>query len=101
MISYRKGAYHNIDHETIAEKVRKEGFDPIMVHDGPGYVYPEHDHPETKLLVFLKGSMRVNVGDESFDCSPGDKLVIPGNTIHSAIAGEQGCTFFWSEKLVP
>ena len=39
------------------------------------------------------------VGDNTFNCSPGDKVVIPGNVEHEATAGPEGCVFFWSEKL--
>jgi quercetin dioxygenase-like cupin family protein len=100
MIVYTAQAYKGMNSNRIAEIIRQEGFDPILINDMPGYTYPEHEHPETKLLAFLKGSMQVNVGNQSFACSAGDKLVIPGNTVHSAIAGDRGCTFFWSEKLL-
>ncbi len=44
--------------------------------------------------------MEVKVGEETFQCKPGDKLIIPGDTKHSAIVGHDGCEFFWSEKLI-
>lgn len=96
---YQAQFYKDIDKERIAEEVEAEGFEPVCISDPPGRIYELHKHPETKLLVFLEGSMEVTVKDVSFNCSPGDKLVIPGNTEHSAVVGSSGCTFFWSEKL--
>lgn len=96
---YQGAFYKTIDHERIAEEVRREGFDPILISDPPGRIYHPHSHPETKLLVFLSGNMEVRVKGEKYDCRPGDKLIIPGNDEHSAHAGPEGCAFFWSEKL--
>ena len=96
---YQAGFYKTTDRERIAEEVREEGFDPVCISDPPGRAYEPHRHAETKLLVFLEGSMEVTVKGQRFQCKPGDKLVIPGNAEHSAVAGPEGCVFFWSEKL--
>lgn len=97
---YKQKYYKSIDQAAIAQEVRKEGFVPILVYNESGYIYRHHSHPETKLLVFLKGTMDVTVGDKTYHCTAGDKLIIPGNTPHSASVGEAGCMFYWSEKLV-
>lgn len=91
--------FESMNRSQIAEQIRKEGFDPIYVQDPPGRVYRTHNHPETKLLAFLEGSMEVTVAGQKFYCRPGDKLIIDGNIEHSALAGPEGCGFFWSEKL--
>ncbi len=96
---YHAGAYKDMNREAIAEEVKKEGFDPIYIDDPPGRLYPQHSHPETKLLVFLRGAMEIKVKGEKYHCSHGDKLIISGNTEHSAKVGPEGCAFFWSEKL--
>jgi len=31
--------YESMDREEIAAQIRKEGFDPIYVHDPPGRIY--------------------------------------------------------------
>ncbi len=97
---YYPDFYKNITTEEIKRRIEKEGFDPILFSNGPGEVYSPHSHPETKLLVFLDGTMEVTVDGKKYQCNRGDKLVIPGNITHSAIAGGKGCTFFWSEKLI-
>src|SRR5438309_7332769 len=97
---YKAKYYKTTDRKKIAEEVRKEGFNPIVISDRPHFIYSEHQHPETKLLVFLEGSMDVTVAGKTYHCEPGDKLIVPGNTRHSAVVGDKGCTFFWSEKLM-
>ena len=84
----------------MASAIHDEGFDPLLITDPPGAKYPPHTHPETKLLAFLRGSMEVTVKGERFNCKPGDRVLIPGNTEHSALVGPDGCDFFWSEKLL-
>jgi quercetin dioxygenase-like cupin family protein len=95
---YQAKFYKSINEERIAEEVRREGFDPLRIIDPPGRIYHPHRHPETKLLVFLHGSMSVKIAGEQYDCHAGDKLIISGNTEHSAVVGSEGCAFFWSEK---
>jgi len=97
---YSKQAFKNLSRAEIEKQIVREGFDPVLIHDHPGFYYSPHEHPETKLLVFLDGSMEVSVGEMSFECQPGDKLIIPGNTTHSARVGPQGCLFYWSEKIM-
>ncbi|MBI2616676.1 AraC family ligand binding domain-containing protein [Candidatus Gottesmanbacteria bacterium] len=97
---YYQNFYANLKDEEISRSIIAEGFDPMHYTNGPGDIYPPHKHPETKLLAFLSGSMDVVVGEEKFHCVRGDKLVIAGNVTHSARVGNDGCTFFWSEKLM-
>ncbi|HEX9879558.1 MAG TPA: cupin domain-containing protein [Candidatus Binatia bacterium] len=91
--------YRETERELIIQSVRAEGFHPLCISAPPGRVYAPHSHAETKLLVFLKGGMRVTVAGEDYQCDAGDRLVIQGNVEHSAVAGPEGCVFLWSERL--
>ncbi len=97
---YYPDFYNNMDTDEIQKNIINEGFNPISFSNNPGDIYRSHSHPETKLLAFLQGSMEVIVDDEKFLCKSGDKLVIDGNVKHSAIVGDEGCRFFWSQKLI-
>ncbi|MEX0616321.1 MAG: AraC family ligand binding domain-containing protein [Candidatus Woykebacteria bacterium] len=100
LFMYQPDFYKGLEEEKIAESVKAEGFNPIRFSNATGDSYSPHKHPETKLLAFLKGNLEVKVGGEDFQCKAGDKLVVPGNTLHSSVAGPEGCEFFWSEKLL-
>lgn len=97
---YKAKFYKTIDKDRIADDARKNGFNPVLITDKPGFIYKEHKHPETKLLIFLKGGMCVTVSGKHFHCRPGDKLIVPANTEHSAKVDPEGCTFFWAEKII-
>lgn len=97
---YFKDFYAGLSEEETEARIREEGFDPMKYHNNPGDVYALHQHPETKLLAFLEGTMEAKVGEETFSCSKGDKLIIPGGVPHSAVVGKDGCIFFWSEKII-
>jgi quercetin dioxygenase-like cupin family protein len=90
----------NIPRDQIITYIAKEGFHPTLITDPPKFNYETHQHPETKLIVCLEGSMKVTVNEEIFDFEPGDLLKIPGNTSHSGVVGERGCVYFWSEKIL-
>jgi mannose-6-phosphate isomerase-like protein (cupin superfamily) len=96
---YQPGFYGNLKPLEIRERILVEGFDPVQINDPPAYIYPPHHHPETKLLAFLSGGMDVLVANQTYHCGIGDRLLIPGNVEHSAHVTENGCVYFWSEKL--
>jgi hypothetical protein len=43
--------------------------------------------------------MDVRVSGETYRCTAGDKLVVPGSTEHAALVGPEGRTFYWSEQV--
>jgi len=97
---FQKAFFKDLPRETIKEEMQKEGFAPTIISNGPGFIYEPHKHTETKYLVCLEGTMDVTVKDKMYSFEPGDKLIVPGNTLHKAIVGKNGCIFFWSEKGV-
>ena len=95
----KKGYYSDKSDGEIKRSIEDEGFSPLIIKDSPGFVYELHSHPATKLLAILSGSMEVQVNGEPYSLHPGDRFVIPGNSPHSALVGNEGCVFFWSEKI--
>jgi quercetin dioxygenase-like cupin family protein len=97
---FHKAFFADTPREKIKQTMQKEGFSPDVITVNPGFIYEPHEHHETKYLVCLEGSMNVKVNGKTYDFEPGDKLIIKGNTQHSAITGKNGCVFFWSEKII-
>ncbi len=98
-VVYERGAFRETSPEEVRATVSQEGWEPLLVRDAPGAIYPEHEHVEDKLLVFLEGSMMVETGGKTYHCEPGDRLVIPGSQRHAAWVGSEGCAFLWSEQI--
>lgn len=96
---FQKGFFKDVSEEKIKEAMEADGFSPVVIHDEPGYVYERHKHQEDNFLVCLEGGMELTVGGKLCDFQPGDKLIIPHNTIHFGKVGEKGCKYFWAAKL--
>jgi quercetin dioxygenase-like cupin family protein len=97
---YIPNYYSNQTEAEIYVSIKNEGFNPLKIRNSANHTYSSHDHHETKLLAILEGSIQITVNNELFYCKKGDKIIIPGNLLHSAKVGPDGCTFFWSEKLM-
>jgi quercetin dioxygenase-like cupin family protein len=95
---FQKSKYKNVSEVDVKNLIISNSFLPVKITNTSGYTYEPHQHPETKLLVILQGSMKVSVEGNDYDCEAGDQIIIPGDTIHSAVVGDNGCVFFWSEK---
>ena len=49
----------------------------------PGHSSPKHHHPNTQILVVLKGKLKIEVdGQELQTLLEGDSVYIPGNEMH-------------------
>ncbi|MGH2472129.1 MAG: cupin domain-containing protein [Candidatus Limnocylindria bacterium] len=60
--------------------------------NGPGDTYGEHEHGYTKVLYCTQGSIDfVPADDRRVSLGPGDRLVLPPRTRHSALVGPEGC----------
>ena len=60
--------------------------------NGPGDRYPSHAHSYEKLLYCVRGSITFVLEAEgrSLELGPGDRLVLPAGTVHSAWVGPHG-----------
>jgi len=51
-----------------------------------GAVLPVHDHPQEQTGYLVAGVLRLTIGDETRDMSPGDSWSIPGGVPHGGVA---------------
>jgi quercetin dioxygenase-like cupin family protein len=80
------------DPGSIEEALRREARDVYGWSNAPGDTYPEHEHGYTKLLYCARGSIDfVLRNGERVAMKPGDRLVLPPRTPHSAVVGPEGC----------
>jgi quercetin dioxygenase-like cupin family protein len=56
--------------------------------------YEAHVHPKDKKLWCADGSITFTIGTKDIPLQAGDGLVIPANTMHSAVAGFMGCVCY-------
>ncbi len=62
-----------------------------FVRLAPGAVMPDHHHPHEQLGYVLEGSMMLNIAGDERNLQPGDAYTIPGNVVHRAAGGPDGC----------
>lgn len=49
-----------------------------------GRILPQHTHPHEQTGYLVTGRMRLTIGEETFEVSPGDSWCIPGDVEHQA-----------------
>ena len=80
------------DPDAIATTLRGEAREVYGWSNSPGDRYGAHEHGYTKLLYCTRGSIDFILADaRRVPMRPGDRLVLPPGTRHSAIVGPDGC----------
>jgi quercetin dioxygenase-like cupin family protein len=88
----RHGGTAAADPATLETELRREARDVYGWSNAPGDTYAEHEHTYTKLLYCTRGSIDfILAGGERVPMRPGDRLILPPRTRHSAVVGPQGC----------
>jgi quercetin dioxygenase-like cupin family protein len=78
--------------QVIEETLRREARDVYGWSNAPHDRYGEHEHSYAKLLYCTRGSIDFVLSDaRRITLRPGDRLVLPPHTRHSAVVGPEGC----------
>ena len=74
--------------------LRREAGSCYSWSNGPHDRYGAHSHPYEKVLYCVDGSITFVLEGEGqpLELKPGDRMVLPAGTVHSAIVGPSGCT---------
>jgi hypothetical protein len=92
-VSRRQG--RPFSREEAEQQLRGEGLDGEAWQNGPDYTYMAHEHPYTKVLYCVVGSIVFHVSDGSgvvheVALEPGDRLELGSGISHSATVGPNG-----------
>ena len=85
---------------ALREQMQREKLSPYTWSNDSNYIYTAHTHSYEKVLYCVQGSIRfvlpehINADGKSeyVDLTPGDCMILPAYTLHSAIVGSQGVT---------
>ena len=81
------------------DDLKKEGFSNIFSHtDSPGAYYPEHSHANVTCHYVLHGEITITSGGNTRTFTRGERFDVPAGEIHTAVVGDQGCTYILGEK---
>ncbi|HLX39972.1 MAG TPA: cupin domain-containing protein [Ktedonobacteraceae bacterium] len=77
---------------TLRQRMQQQGLSPYSWSNGPGDTYAIHSHTYEKVLYCVHGSIRFVMPNsaDNVDLTPGDCLILPANTPHSAVVGSHG-----------
>ncbi len=87
-----------VDEEALRERLVEEGFDPFRWHDVPGATYEPHSHAHDESLWVIDGEITFRIGDRDYRLGPGDRLMLPAGTIHTAHVGNSGATYWIGQR---
>jgi quercetin dioxygenase-like cupin family protein len=80
--------------EDLMTRLRGEATGCYSWSNGPGDRYGAHSHSYEKVLYCVDGSITFVLESEGrrLELKPGNRMVLPAGTVHSAVVGPAGCT---------
>ena len=82
----------------LRERLEGEGFSVWRWSDSPAATYTPHRHDHDESLWLVEGEIAFGVGEKSYSLKPGDRLMLPKGTVHTAKAGPDGATYLIGER---
>jgi gluconolactonase len=81
-----------------ARLISAGGMQLSFVSANPNTQSKAHIHPEEQITILLRGTLKQTVLDQEMELEPQDIVLVPGNVVHSGVAGELGfdaLDIFW------
>src|SRR5262249_33821647 len=83
--------------EALRAQLAREGFDSFEWTDAPAARYGEHSHDRDESIWLVCGAIVFAVSGDEFVLEPGDRLMLPAGTPHTARVGPRGATYLIGE----
>ena len=87
-----------IDAAALRRRLEADGFAVWAWSDPPGRDYPPHSHDHDECLCVLTGEIALGAAGRELRLRPGDRLMLPKGTVHTARAGAAGATYLIGEQ---
>ena len=86
------------DEATLRATLEREGFDAFAWTDPPGATYSAHTHDHDESLWCVAGEITFGAGGTNLVLGPGDRLMLPSGTLHTAQTGAAGATYLIGQR---
>lgn len=83
---------------ALRRALEAEGFRVLAWSDPPGARYAPHAHRHDESLWCVAGEITFGAGGQALRLGPGDRLMLPRGTVHSAVAGPAGASYLIGER---
>jgi quercetin dioxygenase-like cupin family protein len=82
----------------LRSQLEREGFGVFGWHDAAGATYSPHAHDHDESIWLVAGEITFGAGGSELRLRPGDRLMLPRGTVHTARAGPEGATYLIGER---
>ena len=79
--------------EQIESLFEKDGLEFFEENFEPGTKIPEHRHPFDEVRMIVEGKILYDVSGNKVLLRPGDKIIVPSNTLHSKFVQKESPCF--------
>jgi quercetin dioxygenase-like cupin family protein len=84
--------------EELRRRLAADGFEAFVWRDDPGADYSPHAHDHDESLWVIDGEIVFGADGRDFRLGPGDRLMLPKGTVHTARAGSKGASYLIGER---
>jgi quercetin dioxygenase-like cupin family protein len=85
--------------DALQQQLEQEGFNVFRWRDEAGASYEPHSHEHDESLWVVDGELVFGAGGRDYRLRPGDRLMLPRGTVHTARAGANGATYLIGERV--
>lgn len=85
--------------DEVRRRLEADGFSALRWSDVPGAHYDEHAHDRDESIWLVAGEIRFGAAGRELVLAPGDRLMLPAGTRHTADAGPGGATYLIGQRL--
>ena len=80
--------------DDLMSRLKAEASGCYSWSNGPNDRYAAHSHNYEKVLYCVDGDITFVLEQDGKELAlkPGDRMVLPAGTVHSAVVGRSGCT---------
>ena len=83
---------------TLAARLAADGFESFVWIDPPDADYSPHAHDHDESLWVIDGEITFGAEGQELRLGPGDRLMLPKGTVHTARAGREGARYLIGER---
>jgi len=84
--------------DLLRGRLEADGFEAFCWRDEAGADYRPHSHDHDESLWVIEGEIVFGAGGEDYRLGPGDRLMLPGGTVHTARAGPSGARYLIGQR---
>jgi quercetin dioxygenase-like cupin family protein len=96
VIRWTGGASPSAD--DLDRRLESEGFQTFRWQDSAGADYSAHSHDHDESLWLIDGEISFGIDGTDYRLRPGDRLMLPKDTVHTARAGAAGADYWIGQR---